>query len=83
MRRLAARLRTLFSGHSMAERAERRVRRLPRVELLDWADTAGTGVAQALHNYRRAPSTQSLKDAADGAMTLGVILAELVERENA
>ncbi|MET9119925.1 hypothetical protein [Streptomyces sp. NPDC004528] len=78
--RLRRALDRVWPNHPLRERAENRVKRLPAADLLDWADMSGTVVARALSRHRNQASREALEEAADGVMSLSVILQELLNR---
>jgi len=57
-----------------------RVRRLPTSEILQWADTAGAGVARALSDHQRDGNPDSLEDAYTGLLTMLGVVEELRDR---
>ncbi|MER5754425.1 hypothetical protein [Streptomyces sp. NPDC002088] len=59
----------------------KRLDRLPTVDVLNWADTVGSGVAQALDDYRKQATPESLLEAHRGTQSLLGVLDVLSRRE--
>ncbi len=64
------------------EKAAKRLDRLPTVDVLDWADSVGSGLAKALDDYRRQATQESLLEAHRGAQSLLGVLDVLSRRES-
>lgn len=67
--------------HPMRRKARTRMERLPEAEILNWIDVAGSGVAQALDEYRRKRDAGALIDAENGVEALAGAVAALVARQ--
>lgn len=74
------RLRKAPLPSSVTTKAHERVRRLPTSEILQWADTAGSGISRALSDYQRDGSQDSLEDAYAGLLTMLGVVEELRDR---
>lgn len=59
----------------------KRLDRLPTGDVLDWADSVGSGLAKALNDYRRQGAPESLLEARRGAHSLLGVLDVLDRRE--
>jgi hypothetical protein len=62
-------------------KAAKRLDRLPTVDVLDWADSVGSGLAKALDDYRKQATPESLLEARSGAQGLLGVLDVLIRRE--
>lgn len=62
-------------------KAYKRLRKLSTGEILDWADTAGSGIAKALMDYRKTGGLDPLNEAEMGLETLLASTQVLKERE--
>jgi hypothetical protein len=62
-------------------KAAKRLDRLATVDVLDWADSVGSGLARALDDYRKQASPESLLEARQGAQSLLGVLDVLSKRE--
>lgn len=63
------------------EKVAKRLDRLPTVDVLNWADSVGSGLAKALDDYRKQASPESLLEAHRGAQSLLGVLDVLSKRE--
>lgn len=63
------------------EKVARRLDRLPTVDVLDWADSVGSGLAKALDDYRKQDTPESLAEARQGAQSLLGVLDVLERRQ--
>lgn len=59
----------------------KRLDRLPSGDVLDWADSVGSGLAKALDDYRKQATPESLLEAHRGAQSLLGVLDVLSKRE--
>jgi hypothetical protein len=59
----------------------KRLDRLPSGDVLDWADSVGSGLAKALDDYRKQATPESLLEAHRGAQSLLGVLDVLSRRE--
>ncbi|WP_130335250.1 hypothetical protein [Streptomyces sp. BK022] len=59
----------------------KRLDRLPTGDVLDWADSVGSGLAKALDDYRKQATPESLLEARRGAQSLLGVLDVLSRRE--
>lgn len=62
------------------EKVAKRLDRLPTGDVLDWADSVGSGMARALGDYRRDGGLESLEEAHRGAQSLLGVLDVLSKR---
>lgn len=62
------------------ERASKRVQGLSTGDLLDWADTAGTGMGQGFWDYRAHGDIQSLEEIKDAVIALQAVVLCLIDR---
>jgi hypothetical protein len=62
-------------------KAAKRLDRLATVDVLDWADSVGSGLAKALDDYRKQGTPESLLEARSGAQGLLGVLDVLIRRE--
>lgn len=60
--------------------ARQRVRKMSVHDLLAWADSAGTGMAKALGDYRRENDSISLEEIRTGLVALSAVIDELTVR---
>jgi hypothetical protein len=51
------------------------------VDVLDWADSVGSGLAKALDDYRKQATPESLAEARQGAQSLLGVLDVLERRQ--
>lgn len=58
----------------------KRLDRLPSSDVLEWADSVGSGVARALGDYRRDGAAESLAEARQGVLSLLGVLDVLDRR---
>jgi hypothetical protein len=59
----------------------KRLDRLPTGDVLDWADSVGSGLAKTLDDYRKQATPESLLEAHRGAQSLLGVLDVLSKRE--
>ncbi|MDX3260823.1 hypothetical protein PV336_16520 [Streptomyces sp. MI02-2A] len=62
-------------------KAASRLDRLPTADILDWADTVGSGLAKAIDDYRKQATPESLMEARRGAQSLLGVLDVLDRRQ--
>ena len=74
------RLRALRDPSAITVQARKRVSRLDSAAILQWADTAGAGIARALSDHQRDGSPDSLEDAYTGLLTMLGVVEELRDR---
>jgi hypothetical protein len=63
------------------EKVSKRLDRLATGDVLDWADSVGSGLAKALDDYRKQATPESLLEAHRGAQSLLGVLDVLSKRE--
>lgn len=69
-----------FLGQTEMKRTRQRVARMSEREMLDWADTAGSGIYTAFKDYRRG-ETDALDDIRMGLVGMIAIYEELLALE--
>lgn len=65
---------------SELDRARRRVARLSTHEILNWADSAGSGMAKAFDDYRKYGEEESLDELKQAVKSLEAVIEELRAR---
>jgi hypothetical protein len=60
--------------------AYKRLKKLPTTEVLNWADSTGSGIVKALDDYRRLGQAVSLEEAKQGLWALIGVVDALEER---
>jgi hypothetical protein len=65
------------SDRAELARARRRVTKMSSHELLNWADAAGTGMARAFGDFRRAGEVTSLDEVHGALLALAAVTDEL------
>lgn len=68
------------TDQELLKTASRRVRKLPTTELLNWADSAGSGMARGFQDYREHGDLMSLEEIGLGLITLHAVVLELKAR---
>lgn len=63
--------------------ARRRVTKMSVHEMLAWADSAGSGMAKAIDDYRKERSLTSLEEVRTGLVALSAVIDELEARQDA
>lgn len=64
-------------------RARRRVARMSTHDLLEWADTAGSGMAKGFSDYRKEGQLESLDEIRYALLALVAVTDELQARQEA
>jgi hypothetical protein len=67
--------------YAVRDKVAKRLVRLPSADVLNWADSVGSGVAKALDDYRKQGSPESLAEARQGAQSLLGVLDVLDRRQ--
>jgi len=65
------------TDQELLTRASRRCARMAITELLDWADSAGSGMAKGFDDYRKHGDLGSLEEIGLGLITLQAVVLEL------
>jgi hypothetical protein len=68
------------TDQELLHRASKRCARQSTTELLDWADSAGSGMAKGFDDYRKHGDLASLEEIGLGLITLQALVLELKVR---
>lgn len=63
--------------------ARRRVSKMSTRQMLDWADSAGSGMARAIDDYRKDRDVISLEEVRTALVALSAVIDELEARQDA